>query len=57
MFVQRKYSFAFFNFFYWYVGGGGGVPLGTAATDTPIMPATGDYYVGEISGMMIGRGN
>jgi hypothetical protein len=31
-------------------------PLGTAATDRPIVPAPGDY-VGEIGGMMIGGGN
>jgi hypothetical protein len=39
---------------------GGGVqlgPLGTAATNKPIVPAPGDYDDGEISGMMIGRGN
>jgi hypothetical protein len=38
---------------------GGGVqvgPLGTAATNGPIVSAPGDYD-GEISGMMIGRGN
>jgi hypothetical protein len=38
---------------------GGGVqlgPLGTAATNTPIVPAPGDYDDGEIGGM-IGRGN
>jgi hypothetical protein len=38
---------------------GGGVklgPLGTAATNRPIVPAPGDYDVGEIGGM-IGRGN
>jgi hypothetical protein len=38
---------------------GGGVqlgPLGTAANNRPIMPAPGDYDVGEIGGM-IGRGN
>jgi hypothetical protein len=32
-------------------------PLGTAATNRPIVPATGDYDNGEIGGMMIGRGN
>jgi hypothetical protein len=32
-------------------------PLGTAATNRPIMPAPGDYEDGEIGGMMIGRGN
>jgi hypothetical protein len=38
---------------------GGGVqlgPLGTAATNRPIVPDTGDYDDGEIGGM-IGRGN
>jgi hypothetical protein len=41
------------------VGGGGGVqlgPLGTAATNRPIVPAPGDFDDGEIGGM-IGRGN
>jgi hypothetical protein len=32
-------------------------PLGTAVTYRPIVPAPGDYDDGEISGMMIGRGN
>jgi hypothetical protein len=39
---------------------GGGVllgPLGTAATNRPIVPAPGDYDDGEIGGMMIGNGN
>jgi hypothetical protein len=39
---------------------GGGVqlgPLGTAATNRPIVSAPGDYDDGEIGGMMIGRGN
>jgi hypothetical protein len=40
---------------------GGGVqlgPLGTAATNRPIVPAASDYDDdGEIGGMMIGRGN
>jgi hypothetical protein len=38
---------------------GGGVqlgPLGTAATNKPIVPAPGDYDDGK-SGGMIGRGN
>jgi hypothetical protein len=38
---------------------GGGVqlgPLGTAATNRPIVPAPSDYDNGEIGGM-IGRGN
>jgi hypothetical protein len=32
-------------------------PLGTTATNAPIMPAPGDYDDGEIGGMMIGKGN
>jgi hypothetical protein len=39
---------------------GGGVqlgPLGTAATNRPIMSAPGDYDDGEIDGMIIGRVN
>jgi hypothetical protein len=31
-------------------------PLGTAATNRPIVPAPGDYGDGEIGGMMIGSG-
>jgi hypothetical protein len=31
-------------------------PLGTAATNRPIVPAPGDHDDGEIGGMMIGRG-
>jgi hypothetical protein len=33
------------------------VPLGTAATNRPIVPAPGDYDDGEIGGIEIGRGN
>jgi hypothetical protein len=32
-------------------------PLGTEATDRPIVPAPVDYDDGEIGGMEIGRGN
>jgi hypothetical protein len=32
-------------------------PLGTAATNRPIVPAPGDYDNREIGGMMIGREN
>jgi hypothetical protein len=32
-------------------------PLGTTATNRPIVSAPFDYDDGEISGMMIGRGN
>jgi hypothetical protein len=38
------------------VGGGIQGPLGTAATNRPIVPAPADYDDGEI-GEMIGRGN
>jgi hypothetical protein len=41
-------------------GEGGGIqfgPLGTAATNRPIVPTPSDYDDGEIGGMMIGRGN
>jgi hypothetical protein len=45
-------------FFNLYSGGGVQLgPLGTAATNMPIAPAPGDYYDGEIRGMMTGRGN
>jgi hypothetical protein len=39
---------------------GGGIqldPLGTAATDWPIVPAPCDYDDGEFGGMKIGKGN
>jgi hypothetical protein len=32
-------------------------PLGTEATNRPIVPAPGDYDDGEIGGKKIGRGN
>jgi hypothetical protein len=32
-------------------------PLGTSATEWPIVPAPGDYNEGEFGGMKIGRGN
>jgi hypothetical protein len=32
-------------------------PLGTAATNRPIVQAPGDYDDGEIGGMLIGREN
>jgi hypothetical protein len=46
-------------FFNWYSGGDGIQlgPLGTAATNRPIVPPPGDYDDGEIGGMMIGKGN
>jgi hypothetical protein len=39
---------------------GGGVqlgPLGTLATNRPVVPSPDDYDDGEIGGMMIGKGN
>jgi hypothetical protein len=40
------------------VGGGVQVgPLGTSATECPVVPAPGDYDDGEFGGMKIGRGN
>jgi hypothetical protein len=32
-------------------------PLGTAATDRPVVPTPSDYDAGEFDGMMIGKGN
>jgi hypothetical protein len=32
-------------------------PIGTAVTKRPVAPAPGDYDGGEVSGMMIGKGN
>jgi hypothetical protein len=32
-------------------------PLGTSATEWPIVPTLGDYDDGEFGGMKIGRGN
>jgi hypothetical protein len=50
------YSFTIF-FVTGIVGGGVQLgPLGTAATNRPIVPAPGDYDDGEIGGI-IGRGN
>jgi hypothetical protein len=46
------------DFFSWCSGGGVQLgPLGTTATNKPVVPATGDYDVGEIGEMKIGRGN
>jgi hypothetical protein len=44
-------------FLNWYSGGWSQLgPLGTAATNRPLVPAPGDYDNGEIGGM-IGKGN
>jgi hypothetical protein len=46
------------HFFKWYSGGGVQLaPLGTAATNRPIVPTSGDYDDGEFGEMTIGRGN
>jgi hypothetical protein len=53
-----KYVFALkkFKFAEWGVESKLG-PLGTSATEWPIVPAPGDYDDGEFGGMMIDRGN
>jgi hypothetical protein len=53
---QRRWSRAFFLIRT--VGGGVQLgPIGTTATNRPIVPTTGYYDAGEIGGMMIGKGN
>jgi hypothetical protein len=46
-----------YNFFNFNSGGVQLGPLGTAATNRPIVPTPGDYGNEEIGGMMIGKGN
>jgi hypothetical protein len=55
---RTKYTSCAINFFLIGIVGGGVQlgPLGTAATNRPIVPVPGDYDDGEIGGM-IGRGN
>jgi hypothetical protein len=56
--VLVSQSIELFFFLIGMVGGGVQLgPLGTAATNRPIVPAAGDYDEGEIGGMMIGKGN
>jgi hypothetical protein len=46
------------TFFFRIVGGGVQMgPLGTSATEWPIVPAPADYDDGDFGGMKIGRGN
>jgi hypothetical protein len=52
---RRTIERIYFIFFDWYSESHLG-PLGTAATNAPIASAPGDYYDGEIGGM-IGKGN
>jgi hypothetical protein len=53
------YHWGYYNFFLIRIKGGGIQmgPLGTSATEWPIVPAPGDYDDGEFGGMKIGRGN
>jgi hypothetical protein len=54
---ESNHSFLALSFFIGIVRGGVQLgPLGTAATNRPIVPAPGNYDDGEIGGM-IGRGN
>jgi hypothetical protein len=54
--TMKSISFVFFKI--GIVGGGVQLgPLGTAATNRPIVPAPGYYDGGEINGMMTGKGN
>jgi hypothetical protein len=55
--MESKFGDIFY-FLNWYSGGGVKLgPLGTAATNRPIVPAPGDYGDGEIGEMMVGNGN
>jgi hypothetical protein len=54
----RNYSCFLVLFLIRIVGGGVQLgPLGTAATNLPIVPVPGEYEEGEFGGMMIGREN
>jgi hypothetical protein len=56
----KPIQFSYSEFFCLMCIVGGGVqmdPLGTAATEWPIVPAPGDYDDEEIGGMKISRGN
>jgi hypothetical protein len=55
---QQRIGYFWLSFLIGIVGDGVQLgPFGTATTNRPIVPAPGDYDNGEISGMMIGRGN
>jgi hypothetical protein len=57
MLVLKKLCLFFFNFLIQIVGDGVQLgPLGTSATNRPILSPPGDYEDGEFGGMMIGRG-
>jgi hypothetical protein len=55
---RKKFYFSTLIFLIRIVGGGVQLgPLGTSATNWPIVPGLGDYEDGEFGGMMIGKGN
>jgi hypothetical protein len=57
---NKLYLLKCYEIFFNSISGGGGFqlgPLGTAATNWPIVPAPGDYEDGDICGRMIGRVN
>jgi hypothetical protein len=63
-YLPRQPGFTSFavSFFLIRIVGGGGVeselgPLGTSATEWPIVPVPGDYDDGEFGEMKTGRGN
>jgi hypothetical protein len=55
LFILRRCPYPF-TFAWWGVESNL-VPLGTSATEWPIVPAPGDYDDGKTGGMKIGRGN
>jgi hypothetical protein len=56
LYAEAAVFFFFFSFEEW--GGGAQLgPLGTSASNSPIVPDSGDYENGEFDGMMIVRGN
>jgi hypothetical protein len=54
--IPSAYRVIFFNFALWRVESKLS-PLGTSATEWPIVPAPGDYVEGVYGGIKIGRGN
>jgi hypothetical protein len=61
-FTFRLSAVILYSFLILHASHSGGVesklgPLGTSATEWPIVPAPGDYDDGQFGGMKIGRGN
>jgi hypothetical protein len=57
-YILATLSYSYKFFLIGIVGGGVQLgPLGTTATNRPILPTPGDYHDGETGGMMIGKGN